>query len=174
MKSIFWLAVFAAVIPFLANGQTEPKTKPAASAAQQSGAVEQAVLRLDRELMDATLRKDYTLMERTALDRSVFVNPAGGVLERGMPPEANIESAQTENVVVRVDGDTAILTGTVVLKGTLLADGTDISGRYTYMRVFVKRKDQWRLAAMSVVPIRQPTPTPKQSPTATPTPTPTP
>jgi len=172
MKSILWLAVFAAVVPFLADAQTEPKTKPAASAGQQGSAVEQELTRLDRELMDATVRKDRTLMERTALERFVFVNPGGGVQERGAAPEANIESAQTENVVVRVDGDTAILTGRVMVKGTL-ATGADISGRYTYMRVFVKRKDQWRLIAMSAVPIQSP-PAPMQSPTSTPTPTPKP
>lgn len=172
MKSILWLAVFAAGITFLADAQTEPKTKPAASASQQSGAVEQELTRLDRELMDATVRKDRTLMERTALERFVFVNPGGGVQERGAAPEANIESAQTDNVVVRVDGDTAILTGRVMVKGTL-ATGADISGQYTYMRVFVKRKDQWRLVAMSAVPIQRP-PAPMQSPASTPTPTPKP
>lgn len=174
MKSILWLAVFAAVIPFLADAQTEPKTKPAASAGQQSSAVEQELTRLDRELMDATIRKDKTVMERTAIDRYVFVNPGGGVQERGTAPEANIESAETENIVVRVDGDTAILTGRVTVKGTL-ATGADISGRYTYMRVFVRRRDQWRLMAMSAVPIQpQPTPMPRQSPTSTPTPMPKP
>jgi hypothetical protein len=54
-----------------------------------------------------------------------------------------------------------------MVKGKL-ANGTDISGPYTYMRVFVKQKGQWRLAAMSAVPIAQPKPTP----TATPSPTP--
>ena len=170
MKSILWLAVFAVVVPFLADAQTEPKTKPAASASQQSSAVDQELTRLDRELMDATVRKDRTLMERTALERFVFVNPGGGVQERGAAPEANIESAQTDNVVVRVDGDTAILTGRVMVKGTL-ATGADISGQYTYMRVFVRRKDQWRLMAMSAVPIQSP-PAPMKSSASTPTPKP--
>ena len=48
---------------------------------QQSSPVEQELTRLDRELMDAA-RKDKTVMERTALDRYVFVNPGAGVDER--------------------------------------------------------------------------------------------
>ncbi len=171
MRSILLLAVLAAAIPLLSNGQTEPKTKPPAPAGQQTGAVEQALIRLDRELMDAAVRKDRTLFERTALTRFVFVNPGGGVEERAEAMEGgpNIESIQTENVVVRVDGDTAILTGRANLKGKL-ASGRDISGQYTYMRVFVKQKGEWRLAAMSAVPIAQGQPTPTPQPTPSPTP----
>src|SRR6266542_6109910 len=115
MRSILLLAVFTAAVPLFVYGQTDPgaQTKPTSSAGQQTGAVEQALIRLDRELMDAAVRKDRTLFERTALTRFVFVNPGGGVEERAEAMERgpNIESIQTENVVVRVDGDTAILTG---------------------------------------------------------------
>jgi hypothetical protein len=170
MKSFFLLVVFTAAVPLLVYGQTDPgaQTKPTPSVNQQSGAVEQTLIRLDRELMDAAVRKDKTVFQRTALDRYVFVNPGGGVQERAASTDGpNLESIQTENAVVRVHGDTAVLTGRATVKGTL-RDGTDISGQYTYMRVFVKQKGQWRLAAMSVVPIAQP----QRAPTATPSPTP--
>ncbi len=170
MRSILLLAVFTAAVPLFVYGQTDPgaQTKPTPSAGQQSGAVEQTLIRLDRELMDAAVRKDKTVFERTALDRYVFVNPGGGVQERAEAMEGpNLESVQTENVVVRVDGDTAVLTGRAMVKGKF-ADGRDISGQYTYMRMFVKQKGQWRLAAMSVVPI----PRPQRTPAATPSPTP--
>ena len=170
MRSILLLAVFTAAVPLLVYGQTDPgaQTKPTPSAGQQSGAVEQTLIRLDRELSDAAVRKDRTVFERTALDRYVFVNPGGGIQERGESPDGpNFESFQSEDVVVRVHGDTAILTGRAMVKGKL-ADGTDISGKYSYMRVFVKQKGQWRLAATSAVGVAQPQPTP----TATPSPTP--
>jgi hypothetical protein len=170
MRSILLSVVFTVAVPLLIYGQTDPaaQTKPTPSVGQQSGAVEQTLIRLDRELMDAALSKDKTVFERTALDRYVFVNPGGGVQERADAMEGpNLESIQTENVMVRVDGDTAVLTGKAMVKGKF-ANGTDISGQYTYMRVFVKQKGQWRLAAMSVVRIAQP----KETPTATPSPTP--
>ena len=175
MRSILLFAVLAATIPLLSNGQTEPKTKPTAPASPQTGATEQAITKLDRELMDAVVRKDRKLFEQTALPRFVFVNPGGGIEERTDSREGgpNIESIQTENVVVRVDGDTAVLTGKANLKGKL-ANGTDISGEYTYMRVFVKQKGQWRLAAMSAVPIAQAQPTPTSTPQPAPSPTPQP
>jgi hypothetical protein len=170
MRIFFLLAVFTVAVPLLVYGQTDPgaKTKPTPSASQQSGAVEQTLIRLDRELMDAAVRKDKTVFERTALDRYVFVNPGGGVQERAEAMEGpNLESIQTENVMVRVDGDTAVLTGRAMVKGKF-ANGRDISGQYTYMRVLVKQKGQWRLAAMSVVPIQQPQPTPTTTPSPTP------
>ena len=121
MRSILLFAVLAATIPLLSNGQTEPKPKPTAPASPQTGATEQALTKLDRELMDAVVRKDRTLFDRTALTRFVFVNPGGGIEERtdSMEGGPNIESIQTDNVVVRVDGDTAVLTGKANLKGKL-------------------------------------------------------
>jgi ketosteroid isomerase-like protein len=58
-----------------------------------------------------------------------------------------------EDVRVRVHGDTAVLTGRVTAKGRL-GSGRDISGQYRYLRVFVRRDGQWRLAAYSAVLIQ--------------------
>ena len=170
MRRFFLLAVFIAAVPLLVYGQTDPgaQTKPTPAASQQSGAVEQTLIQLDRELMDAAVSKDKAVFDRVASDHYVFVNPGGGIQERGASADGPIlESIQTENVMVRVDGDTAVLTGKAMVKGKF-ANGTDISGPYTYMRVFVKQKGQWRLAAMSAVPIQQPKPTPTAAPSPTP------
>jgi ketosteroid isomerase-like protein len=168
MRRFFFLAVFIVAAPLFVYGQTEPgaQTKPVPAAGPQSGAVEQALIKLDRELMDAAVSKDKAVFERVASDHYVFVNPGGGVQERGSTADGpNLESIQTENVMVRVDGDTAVLTGKAMVKGKF-ADGTDISGPYTYMRVFAKQKGQWRVAAVSIVAITQrPTPAAKPSPT---------
>jgi len=168
MRRFFLLAVFIAAVPLFVYGQKEPggQTKPVPAAGPQSGAVEQALIKLDRELMDAAVRKDRAVFEKVASEHYVFVNPGGGIQERGASADGPIlESIQTENVMVRVDGDTAVLTGKAMVKGKF-ANGTDISGPYTYMRVFAKQKGQWRVAAASVVPIMQPsTPAAKPSPT---------
>lgn len=167
MRRILWLALAIFSIVY-AETALSGQTKPTPTASQASGAVEQALMQLDRELFDATVRKDKTVFERSATDRYVFVNPGGRVQERGGLSDGPImESLQPENVVVRVDGDMAVLTGNLIVKGKF-ADGTDLSGPYTYMRVFAKQKGQWRLAAMSAVAMRQP----KQTPTAIPSPTP--
>ena len=107
MRRILLLALVTAAISSIVYGQTAPsaQTKPTPSPSQASGAVEQALIQLDRELFEATVRKDRTVFERSATDRYVFVNPGGRVQERGVGTDGPIlESLQPENVVVRVDG----------------------------------------------------------------------
>ena len=161
MRSVLFLALLAAATPAAAQTGAGAATQQPAPAAQQGGA-EQALIKLDRELMDATVSNDMALFKRTALDSYVFVNPGGGLEEGTQPPSgppAKFESLVPEDVHVRVHGETAVLTGRATVKGRL-GSGRDISGQYRYMRVFIRQGGQWRLAATSVVPIEQPRPTP--------------
>src|SRR5918994_3555483 len=169
MRSILVLVVFVLAIPSLiSRAQTDPaKPKPSSPAAQQMGPFEQELTKLDRELMDAAVRNDQTLMQRLAVERHVFINPTGGVQERGDTTGPKIESIQSEDVQVRVHGDTAILVGRANVKGQF-PDGPDISGPYRYMRVFVKQRGQWRLVATQITGI--PPATPAATPAATPKP----
>lgn len=169
MRRILAVVVLALAIPSLiVYTQTDPaKPKPTSPAAQQMGSVEQELTKLDRELMDAAVRNDQTLMQRLAVERHVFINPAGGVQERGDTAGPKIESIQSEDVQVRVHGDTAILIGRANVKGRF-PNGPDISGPYRYMRVFVKQQGQWRLVATQITGI-QPA-TPAVTPAATPKP----
>jgi hypothetical protein len=164
MRRILLLAVFGSAIPLLVFGmQTEPaKPKPTPPAGQQMGTVEQAITKLDRELLDAAVRNDQVLLGRVALERYIFINPGGGIQEKGDTQGPKIESIQTEDVQVRIHGDTAILIGRANVKGRF-DDGRDISGAYRYMRVFVKQQGQWRLAATQITAIA-PTPTPAPTP----------
>ena len=165
MRNILVLVVFGLAIPALiVDAQTDPaKPKPTSPAAQQTGPVEQELTKLDRELMDAAVRNDQTLMQRLAVERHVFINPAGGVQERGDTRGPKIESIQPEDVQVRVHGDTAILIGRATVKGGF-PDGRDISGAYRYMRVFVKQQGQWKLAATQITAIQEATPAPSPTP----------
>lgn len=164
MRNILVAAMFALAIPSLiVYAQTNPaKPKPTPAAAQQMGSAEQELTKLDRDLMDAAVRKDHSLMERIAVERHVFINPAGGVQELGDTAGPTIESIQPENVQVRFHGDTAILLGQANVKGRF-PDGPDISGAYRYMRVFVKQQGQWRLVATQITRIEaaMPAATPK-------------
>jgi hypothetical protein len=156
MRRIILLALFTMAIPAYGFAQAA-----AAGAAKPQG-VEAALMQLDRELMDAAVKKDKAAPDRIELDNHVFINPGGGVEEKGKGTGTGptFDSIDLDDVHVRVTGDTAVLTGRAMVKGHL-ADGTDISGPYRYMRVFVKQKGEWRLAATTAVGI-------KPAPTATP------
>lgn len=165
MRRILLFAVFTTAIPLLVFGaQTDPaKTKSTPPAGQQMDPVEQALLKLDRELIDAAVRNDRAVLDKAALDRAVFINPAGGVQEKGDTSGPKLESIQTEDVQVRVHGDTAIVIGRANVKGRF-EDGRDISGAYRYMRVMVKQQGQWRVAATQITPIAPSMPAPSPTP----------
>jgi Domain of unknown function (DUF4440) len=165
MRYMLVLVVLALAIPSLIFSAQTDQTKPTPSPApaRQTSPVEQELTKLDREMLDATVRNDQTLMQRVALERYVFINPVGGVQERGDTQGPKIESIQTQDVQVRVHGDTAILIGHANVKGRF-PDGPDISGPYRYMRVFVKQQGQWRLAAVQITPIQASTPAPAATP----------
>lgn len=157
MRTILVLALLTIVIPACVSVQAQPPAKES---------TEQALIKLDRELLDAIVKKDKAVADRVELENSVFINPGGGVEERGQAmtgPGPTFESFETSELKARVNGDTAVLTGKAIVKGKL-ADGTDIGGPYRYMRVFVKQKGDWRLAATTAVPIKPPTPTTPATP----------
>jgi ketosteroid isomerase-like protein len=162
MRRIILLAVFTLAIPALNFAQANASADKKQPAGQEG--VEQAIMKLDRELTDAVVKNDRAAVNRVELDNHVFINPGGGIEEKAQTtgPGPTFESLDTSDVVVRVTGDTAVLTGRAMVKGHL-ASGADISGPYRYMRVFVKQKGQWRVAATTAVPI-------SPAPTSTPAP----
>ena len=69
MRRVVLLALFTATIPVLVYRQTDPgaQAKPTPSASQPSGAVDEALMKLDRELMDAAVRNDKTVFNERQL-----------------------------------------------------------------------------------------------------------
>jgi hypothetical protein len=147
MRTILILALLTIVFPAYASAQK------AQTPAKLN--TEQALIKMDRELMDALVKKDKAVADRIELANHVFINPGGGLEEKGKMTGAGptFESMEPSDQSVRVNGDSAVLTGMAMVKGKL-ANGTDITGTYRYMRVFVKQKGEWRLAATSAVEIK--------------------
>jgi len=152
MQRILLLALLILAVPALTLSQVtkdEPKKMPGKTD------VEKSLIKLDRDLIDAMVRKDRATADKVELSNYLFVNPGGGVEIKGqqMGTGPIIDSVDTSDEVVHVHDNMAVLTGKAMLKGRF-ADGPDISGPYRYMRVFVKQQGDWRLAATSVTPIK--------------------
>jgi hypothetical protein len=54
--------------------------------------------------------------------------------------EVLFESTESDNVTVRINGDTAVVTG----RSTFRYKGWSMSGRYQYTDVLVKRRGSWK------------------------------
>ena len=117
-----------------------------------SGDVEQAVIKIEQELVDALLKGDTSAGERYMADKFVFVAPDGEVQRKSdfisdvKGGKLKMESSKNSDVkVVAADADMAVVTYKSVDKGTY--DGRDISGEYRWMDVFMKRNGNWQIVA---------------------------
>jgi hypothetical protein len=153
MRCIILLALLMIAVPAITFSQvTKDETKKTPPGKTE---VEQNLIKLDRDLLDAMIRKDMSVADRVEVADHVFINPGGGVEVKGQQvgPGPVINTVDTSEAVVRVYGDTAVLTGKAMVKGGF-TNGPDISGPYRYMRVFVKQQGEWRLVATAVTPIK--------------------
>src|SRR6188508_3061007 len=77
MRCAVFLVLFMIVLPAFALSQVPKdetkKTPPAKTDA------EQVLIKLDRDLLDAMLKKDNSMADRIEVANHVFINPGGGV-----------------------------------------------------------------------------------------------
>ena len=128
-------------------------------AAQDSRAAA-AAEKLEREWVEAYVRRDIAYLEGFLAEDYAFTYPDGTVVEKARELE-NIKSgalALTEiklsELKARTYGDAAVVTGRSALKGKV--DGRDVGGEYRFTDVFVKRGDRWQCVAGQVTRIAEP------------------
>jgi uncharacterized protein (TIGR02246 family) len=133
---------------------------PTASAAESSADVEKALAQMEREWMEAMQKKDTAALERIMADDYTLVDADGKTLTKAASiaeikaGEYKIESFTLDPVKVRVFGDVAVATAGDTEKS--MQRGKDISGRYVWMDVYVKRNGRWQAVAGQVARVQQP------------------
>lgn len=116
-----------------------------------SSGAEEAVMRIERELLAALLKGDASANERYLADTYVYTGPDGSVENKAQAianlksGDLKLQSASLDDAKVHIYGDTAIVTYNSLDKGTF--KGKDISGKTRWMDVFVKQKGSWRVVA---------------------------
>ncbi|MGD0566784.1 MAG: nuclear transport factor 2 family protein [Candidatus Sulfotelmatobacter sp.] len=116
-----------------------------------SGSGEQETIRqildLERQAKEASLRRDADFSLRTLADDYVAITPLGQVTTKEETISARrsgqlrYEAMNITDMVVRLYGDTAVVTARADVKGHQL--GEDFSGPYRYTRVWVRRNGSW-------------------------------
>ncbi len=146
MKQLITVIVLASVTSLFALAQTK-KAK-----ANDSGDTEQLILRLENEGREATLKNDIEANERLLADNWVNVNPDGSVTTKAKLMELlkdssfKIGSIDNDEVVVRVYGDAAVVTG----RSTTKRAGQDsevITRQVRFTRVYAKNKGRWQVVS---------------------------
>ena len=110
--------------------------------------VEDEVRRIESEWGDAFERKDIAALDRLMDDEYILTDPLGSVrskaesLEALKKNEVLFESTKSDNVNVRINGDTAVVTGRSTFRGRY--KGWSMAGQYQYTDVLVKRRGSWK------------------------------
>lgn len=121
------------------------RPSPFQTAADQD--VIRQIVELERQAKEASLHRDADFCQRTLAEDYVGITPLGqvatkqDVLRARRSGQLRYETIDVTEMVVRVYGNTAIVTARSAVKGHQL--GEDFSGPYRYTRVWVRRGGQW-------------------------------
>jgi ketosteroid isomerase-like protein len=127
---------------------------------KKSASVEEHLMKLERDAVDAMKRNDISFLENLEAPDYLFIDPAGMVHTReedlaiARSGDLKIESMNIDEMKVRVYGDTAVVTGQSTVKGAFKTQ--DISGKYRWTDVFVKRNGKWQLVNAQLTPVQGP------------------
>ena len=106
------------------------------------------IIDMERQAKEASLRRDAEFPQRTLADDYVAISPLGQVttkkeaLSARRSGQLRYDTIDVSDMVVRLYGDTAIVTARADVKGHQL--GEDFSGPYRYTRVWVRKSGHWQ------------------------------
>jgi ketosteroid isomerase-like protein len=109
------------------------------------------ILDLEHQAKEASLHRDADFTQRNLSEDYVGITPLGqvatkeDVLHARKSGQLHYDSIDITDMVVRVFGDTAIVTARADVKGRDF--GEDFSGPYRYTRVWVHRDGRWVCAS---------------------------
>ena len=160
MKNALPIVALVVAAALGASAQT-PDTKPKPAPAKPADvSVEQTLMKIERDALAALLKKDIAAFGRVFADDAVVITPDGSpqtkaqLLADVKSGALVIESSEMSDMKVRAYGDTAVVT--YVTADKVKFKGQDISGRYRWTDVFVRRGGTWQIVAGHGTPIQLP------------------
>jgi len=140
------MLVALATVPALAGQQVPGRTRAISDSGDQQTIRE--IMDMERQAKEATLHRDAEFTQRTLADDYVAITPLGQVTTKNdaliarRSGQLRYEAMNVSDMVVRIYGDTAIVTARADVKGHQL--GEDFSGPYRYTRIWVRRNGHWQ------------------------------
>jgi uncharacterized protein (TIGR02246 family) len=145
MKWTLVIAVLTLTLTSIALGQEQSANS------DQRSSVEQAIRQLDNERIQAQIGADAAGLDRIYAADFIGVGPSGRVRTKPQvisdftSGDLKFQSITTDDVQVRVYGDTAVETGRSTMIGQDKGQTVPRDTRFT--RVWVKQQGRWRLVA---------------------------
>jgi ketosteroid isomerase-like protein len=120
--------------------------RPSIDSADQATVRE--IVDMERQAREASIHRDAEFSKRTLAEDYVAITPLGQVTTKQdtvsfrKNGQLRYDTIDVSDMVVRVYGDTAVVTARMDVKGHQL--GEDFSGPYRYTRVWVRRTGHWQ------------------------------
>jgi ketosteroid isomerase-like protein len=141
---LLWSLVVA--LPVFAGQHVAVHPRPSIDSGDQATIRE--IVEMERQAKQASLHRDPDFSQRTLAEDYVAITPLGQVTTKQDTVSARksgqlrYDAIDVSDMVVRVYGDTAVVTARADIKGHQL--GEDFSGPYRYTRVWVRRTGHWQ------------------------------
>ena len=139
------LLVVALVLSFAAHARaTRPQSNTGVPRDEE---VIREIMDLERQAKDAAIHRDAAFSERTLADDYEAISPLGQVISKAdtvaarKTAQLRYDSIDVTEMVVRLYGNTAVVTARADVKGKEL--GEEFSGPYRFTRVWVRRNGHW-------------------------------
>jgi ketosteroid isomerase-like protein len=120
----------------------------------RDAAQKKEITQLEEDRNQAILRGDTAALDRMTSDDYTFINQRGElrtkteILTGFKSGTFNYGARKVSELMVRIYGDTAVVTGRAVQEGT--ENAKDYSGENRFTRVYVKRDGHWVSVALQV------------------------
>jgi len=153
MKQIIICVGIAYALSLVTMGQAKEKSG--------DGNTEQLVLRLENEGREATLKNDLPANDRLLADNWINVNADGSVTTKAKLMELlkagsfTILSIENDEVMVRVFGEAAVVTGRSTTKRAG-ESGEILTRQVRFTRVYARNQGRWQVVSAHNTLIRQP------------------
>jgi hypothetical protein len=145
-RCLVFLLLALTAIPASAAQQVAIRSRVTPETADQQSMRE--IVDLERQAKEATLHRDAEFTRRTLADDYLAITPLGQVTTKDEAIAARksgqlrYEAMNVSDMVVRIYGDTAVVTARADVKGHQM--GEDFSGPYRYTRIWVRRNGHWQ------------------------------
>jgi hypothetical protein len=143
--AVFLLSLFVTLPAFSAQ-HVAVHPRPSIDAADQVTIRE--IVDMERQAREASIHRDAEFSRRTLAEDYVAITPLGQVTTKQdtvsfrKSGQLRYDAIDVSDMVVRIYGDTAVVTARADVKGHQL--GEDFSGPYRYTRVWVRRTGHWQ------------------------------
>lgn len=118
--------------------------------------LEQEVLSVEREYLDAHIARDTAALDRILSDDFTFSHCGRFVTTKAQrldlmdSPYFYFTSIDTDHVDVSINGDQAVVTGEAVASG-FYREQEWVSPRYAFTRVYEKRQGRWQIVSVQTI-----------------------